>query len=91
MRSCSARTGFARAVFEPNISINLGGQMSQETDTAVRYRQRAEELRTIAADDRTRENRTALLKIAMDYDQMAETLEAIDKTNQALSRPRSFF
>jgi hypothetical protein len=62
--------------------------MSEELDTAQRYRQRAEELRTIALDDKTRENRDALLRIAKDYEQMADTLEAIDKTNRAMRRPR---
>jgi hypothetical protein len=63
--------------------------MSEELDTAKRYRQRAEELRAIAAADQTRENRNALLKIAKDYEQMADTLEAIDKTNRAISKPRA--
>ena len=63
--------------------------MSEELDTAQRYRQRAEELRTIAADDKARANRTALLKIAADYERMADTLEAIDQTNRAIRRPRT--
>jgi len=63
--------------------------MSEELDTANRYRQRAEELRTIADDESVRETREALLKIAKEYVQMAETLEAIDQTNQAIKRPRT--
>jgi hypothetical protein len=63
--------------------------MSEELDTAKRYRQRAEELRTIAADDEGIRNREALLKIAKDYEQMAETLEAIDRTNRAIRKPRN--
>jgi hypothetical protein len=63
--------------------------MSEELDTARRYRQRAEELRTIASDDEGGKNRETLLKIAKDYDQMAETLEAIDRTNRAIRKPRN--
>ena len=63
--------------------------MSEELDTAKRYRQRAEELRRIAADDAGSKNCEALLKIAEDYDQMAETLEAIDRTNRAVRKRRN--
>ena len=62
--------------------------LSNELETAKRYRQRAEELRIIAVDDRTRENREALEKIARDYDKMADTMEAIDRTNRGLRKPR---
>jgi len=54
--------------------------MSAELDTAKRYRQHAEELRTIAADKQARENRQALLRLAVGYDRMAEMMEAIDRT-----------
>jgi hypothetical protein len=57
--------------------------MSEDLDTAKRYRQRAEELRIIATDDRTGENRAALERIARDYDRMAETMETLDRTNAA--------
>jgi molecular chaperone GrpE (heat shock protein) len=62
--------------------------MSDELDTAKQYRQRAEELRAIAAEDRTKANRLALEKIADDYESMADTLEAIHKTNEATYRSR---
>lgn len=58
--------------------------MSTELDTAKRYRQPAEELRTIAADKLARENRPALLQLAVDYDRMAKTMETIDATNKTL-------
>ena len=60
--------------------------MSEELDTAVRYRLHAEELRVIAVDKLSPENRDTLMKLAEDYDHMAKTLEAIDKTNQSMRR-----
>ena len=62
--------------------------MSEELDTARRYRQRAEELRIIAEEETNPANRRTLKKIAADYEQMAETLEAIHRTHQSLARPR---
>ena len=62
--------------------------MSEEIDTANRYRVHAEELRVIAEQDRDSSTRRMLLKVADDYDHMAATLEAIDKTNKAVNRPR---
>ena len=62
--------------------------MSEELDTAQRYRVRAEELRKIAADDLTHSNREALEKIARDYERMARTLEAIDLSNRSMRKPR---
>lgn len=55
--------------------------MSEELDTANRYRQRAEELRLIAEDETSKEARSTLWKIAADYERMAESLEAIDRAN----------
>ena len=52
--------------------------MSEELDTATRYRQHAEELRVIAAADRNRETRADLERIAENYERMAVTLEVID-------------
>jgi len=62
--------------------------MSEEIDTANRYRVHAEELRVIAEQDRDHETRRMLLKVADDYEHMAVTLEAIDKTNKAVCRRR---
>ena len=61
--------------------------LSDELDTAKRYRQHAEELRIIAAADRTGQNRDALEKIAWDYDRMAETMEAIHRTYEGHRKP----
>ena len=62
--------------------------MSEELDTAQRYRVRAEELRKIAADDLTHSNREALEKVARDYERMARALEAVDLSNRAMRPPR---
>jgi hypothetical protein len=63
--------------------------MSEELNTARRYRQRAEELKIIAEDESVHRTRLTLQRIATDYERMAETLEAIDRSNQAIARPRS--
>jgi hypothetical protein len=63
--------------------------MSEELDTAMRYRQWAGELKIIAEEETTLQTRLTLRKIAADYERMAETLEAIDRTNRAIARPRS--
>jgi len=55
-------------------------------DKALRFRNYADELRLIAADKATLNNRYALKRIANDYERMAETLEAIDRSNRAMSK-----
>jgi hypothetical protein len=62
--------------------------MNERLKTARRYREYAEELRVIAADKHVPENRTALLKIAEDYDRMADSLEMI-KVAWATARTES--
>jgi hypothetical protein len=68
-------------------SLGRGGTspLGEELDTARRYRLHAEELRTIATDRTMHQSRESLLRIAADYEHMAQTLEAIDRTNQTLS------
>ena len=62
--------------------------MTEEQRLAQSYRIRAEELRTLAEmDDHTKTN-TVLIGVAQDYDRMAETLEAIDRTNITLGKTR---
>lgn len=63
--------------------------MSDELDTAKRYRLRAEELKIIAEDEGGKHTRLTLRQIAVDYERMAETLEAIDRNNQAIARTRT--
>ena len=65
--------------------------MSAESDKVKRYRQYTEEFRTIAADKRARENRQALLRLAVEYDGMAKRLEAMDLTMPARARPFTFW
>jgi hypothetical protein len=54
---------------------------------ALRYRQHAEELRAVAADPTAAAYITAgLLKIAADYEFMADLLEATDKSNKEIAK-----
>jgi hypothetical protein len=62
--------------------------MSEEANTALRYRQHAEELRAIAQSEGEPKTKDTLLRIAEDYDRMAGTLDAIDRTNKAMRTPR---
>ena len=59
-------------------------RMSEELDTARRYRLHAEELRTIAADRHSPDIRETLMRLALDYEHMAISLESIDQTNKLL-------
>lgn len=58
--------------------------MSEEHDTARRYRLHAEELRMIAEKMDTEDNRDAVLQVAKDYEKMAKSLEAIGSSRTAL-------
>jgi predicted kinase len=60
--------------------------VSDELETALRYRSHAEELRAIAADMLDPNNRETILKIASDYDRMASSMEAIDRTYQTMRK-----
>ena len=60
--------------------------MTYELETARRYRDHAEELRAIAEGDRNNETRELLLKVALDYDRMARSMEAIDDTNRLMGK-----
>ena len=51
--------------------------MSEELETARRYRLHAEELRIIAEGMVAEPNRDALLEVAQDYETMAQSLERI--------------
>jgi len=51
--------------------------MTNKIIRAKHYRERAEELRTIAQDWIGREPRVSLLTIAIDYERMAESLERL--------------
>ena len=57
--------------------------MSAETDRPLRFRNYAEELRVIAASDASAASREALSRIAAEYERMAASLEAIEKSKIA--------
>ena len=58
--------------------------MSDDLDTAARYRQRAEGLRNLASDKTAFAICDQLLSIAEQYDRLAAMLEDIDATNVAM-------
>jgi hypothetical protein len=60
-----------------------GCAMTYESEMAESYRARAKQLRAIADADREPTNAATLRSIASNYDLMADTLEQIDRTNQA--------
>ena len=60
--------------------------MSEELDTARRYRLHAEELRIIAQGTLAEPNRRTLLEVARDYEKMAKSLEALHEANTKTSR-----
>ena len=57
--------------------------LTEETDTARHYRRRALKIRSVAAESHL-EIRQALLRIADNYELMAESLKRIDQTNKVL-------
>ena len=59
-------------------------RMTAEIEVARRYRERAQQLRNIADTEWHVETRETLLRIATDYDLMAETLISIDETNRSV-------
>lgn len=56
--------------------------MSEELDTAQRYRQRAEELRVISEQFRFTREHDIICKIAISYDRMADMLETLDRRSK---------
>ena len=65
--------------------LGIGSTVTDELETAVRYRLHAKELRIFAAERTARDIQQPLLKLAEDYEHLADELEAIDKTNQTLN------
>lgn len=57
--------------------------MTEELETARRYRLHAEELRLIAEDVEDRSNRRILIEVAKDYEKMANSLEALHRVNSS--------
>ena len=56
--------------------------MDGDEDEAGRYRQRAVEVRKIAAATKDKESRATLIQVAEDYERMAETREAIANSDR---------
>jgi hypothetical protein len=61
--------------------------MTYESDVAKRYRDHAEELRTIAGTDRDHTIRAQLLRIATDYDRMAATMDVVGRSVSPAGHP----
>jgi hypothetical protein len=61
-----------------------GREMEDDLDSAARYLERAEEVRAIAANMMDERTRNALLKIAEDYIQMAQTRSEIHALGQTV-------
>jgi predicted kinase len=60
--------------------------VTDELETAAQYRLHAKELRIFAADRTARDIQQPLLKLAEDYEHLADELEAINQTNQTLNQ-----
>ena len=56
--------------------------MAEELETAQRFRLRAEEVRAIAEESYDKSVKESLLKIAADYEKMADSLIAIDESSR---------
>ena len=56
--------------------------MDGDENEAGRYRQRAEEVRKIAAATKDKASRATLMQVADDYERMAETRDAIAKSDK---------
>lgn len=55
--------------------------MSYEKEVAARYRAHAEELRTIAGNDRLEQTRQMLIRVALDYEKMAINMDELAAMN----------
>jgi hypothetical protein len=58
--------------------------MKEDLDSAARYLQRAEELRSVAEATKEPHARETLLDIAKDYERMAASRKRIDKADRQL-------
>jgi hypothetical protein len=56
-------------------------------DRAEKFREHAEELRNIARDWISDESQAALLKVALDYERMAKSLDRDSDSKEILGRP----
>ena len=60
--------------------------MSDELDIITRYRGHADNLRTAAKDAKDAATRLVLVTTADDFDRMADSIEAHDRTNAGAKR-----
>jgi len=60
-----------------------GREMDGDTNTASRYRHRAEEVRAVAETTKDPEARKLLMHIAQDYEHIARSLEAIAASDRS--------
>jgi hypothetical protein len=60
--------------------------MSTELETVARYRQHAQKLRTVAASMSLSSDRATVLQMALDFERMAASLEAIDRADKPRGR-----
>jgi hypothetical protein len=60
--------------------------MSEESETAARYRSRAEALHAIADSTENPPQKLALERLAGEYESLAATFEIIDRSKQVLDR-----
>jgi hypothetical protein len=58
--------------------------MSEEKRLAARYRLHADQLRTIAKSDEHLPTRSALIRVAKDYEKMADNMDALERARQGL-------
>jgi hypothetical protein len=87
----SVRTGlllWERETVSSPIQV-AGRHMSYELELAAGYRRHAKQLRTIADGDREPKTAAMLRSVASSYDQMADTLEHIERTNAAVRKPKN--
>ena len=61
--------------------------MPQFMEQSLRFRNYAEELRIIAGDKATKEDRDVLLRLAIGYDRMAGTLEGMSRVKKDRGLP----
>ena len=59
---------------------------AEESFLIERYRLYAEELRTMAEDDKFRRTREMLETVARDYEQMAESMQSIEDARESIRK-----
>jgi hypothetical protein len=60
--------------------------MDDKATRAMKYRERAAQVRITAEDSRSDENRRLLLKVGKDYDDMALDLEGVNRSGRPIPK-----